>query len=211
MFRTWNFDKERVGSVPFGFTAGRSHANGEDTWQIAVESTAPSAPQVLTQTAACLESGCFQVLVADAHQFDQADIVVHFRQVSSAGQGEAGVVLAAQDTRNFYAVAVNPGTGQLSLYRTRKGETTLLGTGQGSLKKGSWHVLRVQVVNSAHVDHPRLEIYLDGYEVNLPEVEALPGGGQIGLITTGDMVAQFDRFQAIEMITSRPISSPAAY
>ena len=79
------------------------------------------------------------------------------------------------------------------------------------LKKGSWHVLRVQVVNSAHVDHPRLEIYLDGYEAQLPAVEAVQGGGQIGLITTGDMVAQFDRLHVMEMLTSRPLSTPAAY
>lgn len=211
MFQSWNFDKEAVGNIPSGFTAGRNNQQGDEAWRIAVDSTAPSAPQVLTQTSPCLESGCFQVLLVNAHLFDQADIVVHFRQVSSAGQGEAGIVLAARDTQNFSAVAVNPGTGQLSLYGVQNNEAILLGTGQGKLKKGSWHVLRVQVVNSAHVDHPRLEIYLDGYEAQLPPLEALQGGGQIGLITTGDMVAQFDGLQAIEMITSRRLSTPAAY
>ena len=211
MFQTWNFDQDTVGSFPSGFTVGAANQKTLGTWRVAVDSTAPSAPYVLTHDSPCLDPGCFRALLAETTPFEQADIVVHFRRVSSEGQGEAGIVLAAQDVRNFYAVAVNPGTGQLGLYRTRNGETTVLGIGQGSLKKGSWHVLRVQVVNSAHVDHPRLEIYLDGFEVQLPHVEALPGGGLIGLITTGDMVAQFDRFQAIEMITSRPLSSPAAY
>ncbi|MGD9851793.1 MAG: hypothetical protein AB7T38_11035 [Nitrospirales bacterium] len=211
MFRTWNFDQDAVGTVPSGFTVGGSNQQSLDSWKISLEPTAPSAPQVVMQTMPCGEPGCLRVLLVNTHQFEQADIVVHFRQVSSAGQGEAGIVLAAQDTRNFYAVAVHPETGKLGLYRTRNGETTLLGSGQGLLKQDAWHVLRVQVVNSAHVDHPRLEIYLDGYEAQLPPVEALSGGGQIGLITTGDMVAQFDRFQAIEMITSRPLSSPAAY
>jgi hypothetical protein len=211
MFRTWNFDQDVVGSVPSGFTAGPTRESAFDTWRIEADSTAPVTQQMVTQTVPCSERGCFRILLADTHIFDLPDIVVHFRQVSSAGQGEAGIVLAARDTGNFYAVAVNPGTGQLSLYRIQNGEVTLLGTGQGKLKRGSWHVLRVQVVNSAHVDHPRLEIYLDGYEVQMPAVEHLPGGGQIGLITTEDMVAQFDRLQAIEMITSRPISKPAAY
>jgi hypothetical protein len=211
MFRTWNFDQDVVGSVPSGFTAGPGRESAFDTWRIEADSTAPVIQQMVTQTVPCSEKRCFRILLADTHIFDQPDIVVHFRQVSSAGQGEAGIVLAARDTRNFYAVAVNPGTGQLSLYRIQNGEVTLLGTGQGKLKRGSWHVLRVQVVNSAHVDHPRLEIYLDGYEAQMPTIEHLQGGGQIGLITTEDMVAQFDRLQAIEMITSRPISKPAAY
>jgi len=211
MFRTWNFDQDALGSVPSGFTAGPPSNSGFDTWRIEAETTAPAPPHVVTQTSPCLESGCFRALLADAHIFEQADIVVHFRQVSSAGQGEAGIVLAARNTQNFYAVAVTPGTGQLSMYRIQNGEASLLGTGQGKLKKGSWHVLRVQVVNSAHVDHPRLEIYLDGYEAQLTAIEALQGGGQIGLITTGDMVAQFDRLHVMEMLTSRPLSTPAAY
>jgi hypothetical protein len=211
MFRTWNFDQDALGNVPSGFTAGPTGNRAFDTWRIEAETTAPAPPHVVTQTSPCLESGCFRVLLADAHIFEQADIVVHFRQVSSAGQGEAGLLLAARDTQNFYAVAVNPGTGQLSIYRIQNGEASLLGTGQGKLKKGSWHVLRVQVVNSAHVDHPRVEIYLDGYEAQLTAVEALQGGGQIGLITTGDMVAQFDRLHVMEMLTSRPLSTPAAY
>ena len=211
MFRTWNFDQDALGTVPSGFTSGPTSNRTFDSWRIEAEPTAPAPPQVVTQASPCLESGCFRVLLADAHIFEQADIVVHFRQVSSTGQGEAGIVLAARNTQNFYAVAVNPETGQLSMYRIQHGEASLLGTGQGKLKKGSWHVLRVQVVNSAHVDHPRLEIYLDGYEAQLPAVEALQGGGQIGLITTGDMVAQFDRLHVMEMLTSRPLSTPAAY
>ncbi|MBA3612285.1 MAG: hypothetical protein H0W49_05075 [Nitrospirales bacterium] len=211
MFRTWDFDQDTVGSVPSGFTGGTNNQKIFDFWQIAVDSTARSAPQVLTQTSPCLEPGCFRVLLADTTPFEQADIVVNFRQVSSTGQGEAGIVLSAKDNLNFYAVTVNPGTGQLSLYRIKNGKTHLLGTGQGKLKKGSWHVLRVQVVNSAHVDHPRLEVYLDGYEAQLPAVEPLQSGGQIGLITTGELAANFDRFHAIEMITSRPLSKPAAY
>lgn len=211
MLRTWNFDQDVVGSAPSGFTAGPTSERAVDTWRIEADSTAPGTQQMVTQTVPCSEKECFRILLADTHIFDQPDIVVHFRQTSSAGQGEAGIVLAARDTRNFYAVAVNPETGQVSAYRIENGVATLLGTGQGKLKKGSWHVLRVQVVNSAHVDHPRLEIYLDGYEARMPAVEHLQGGGQIGLITIQDMVAQFDRFQAIEMITSRPISKPAAY
>lgn len=211
MLRTWNFDQEMAGHAPSGFTSGPIRNKGFDTWRIQADSTAPAPPHVVSQMSPCLEKGCFRILLDDTYTFDQPDIVVHIRKVSPAGQGEAGIVLSASDMRNFHAVTVNTETGQVSLYHVRNGEAALLGTGQGNLKRGLWHVLRVQVVNSAHVDHPRLEIYLDGYEAKLPAVEPLQNGGRIGLITTGDMVAQFDRLHAMEMITSRPISTPAAY
>ncbi len=52
---------------------------------------------------------------------------------------------------------------------------------------------------------------MDGYETTVMAAEPVKGMGHIGLVTKGDMVAQFDRLGVIEMITSRPLSRPAAY
>ena len=61
-------------------------------------------------------------------------------------------------------------------------------------------------MNSAHVDHARLEIYLDSHEVAMIASEPIQGRGRIGLVTKGDMVAQFDRLGVIEMVTNRTMS-----
>ncbi len=209
--KTWGFDQDTAGGLPSGFSAGSTHEGSIGGWRIEADSKAPSLPHVITQSSPCAGDACFQVLLGARRTHELPDIVVYLRQVSSAGQGEAGIVLAAKDPRNFYAVTVNPTTKQLSIYRLQNGEPTLLGNGEIKTKPGPWHVLRVQTVNSAHVDHPRLEIYVDGHETRVMASEPIQGGGRIGLVTKGDMVAQFDRLRVIEMVTSRPMSKPAAY
>ncbi len=208
---TWGFDQGPVGGLPSGFSAGSTREGSIGGWRIEADLKAPSLPHVITQASPCAGDACFQVLLGARRTHELPDIVVYLHQVSSSDQGEAGIVLAAKDPRNFYAVTMNPTTKQLSIYRIQNGEPTLLGTGEIKIKPGPWHVLRVQTVNSAHVDHPRLEIYVDGYETRVMASEPIQGGGRIGLVTKGDMVAQFDRLRVIEMVTSRPMSKPAAY
>ena len=180
-------------------------------WRIEADSQAPTAPHVVTQKASCPQEDCFQVLLANTGNLALPDIVVSLREVALGKTSEAGIVLAAQDSRNFYAVTVNLNTYQLSTYRVQDGKPTLLGKGLAIPKPGIWHVLRVQVVNSAHVDFPRLELYFDGYEVPMPEVYAIQGKGRIGVLTKGETVAKFDGLRVIEMVANRPLSKPAAY
>lgn len=210
-FKTWNFDQDADGGLPSGFSAGSTHEGSMGGWRIETEPRAPSLPHVVAQESPCEEDACFHVLLGGKPSHALPDIVVYLRQVSSAGQGEAGIVLAAQDPRNFYAVTLNPTNNQLSIYRVRNGQVKLLGSGTVETKPGPWHVLRVEVVNSAHVGHPRLELYVDGREAIVPASEPIQGKGRIGLATKGDMVAQFDRLRVIEMVTNRPMSKPAAY
>lgn len=210
-FKTWSFDQDTVGGLPSGFSTGSTQEGSIGEWRIEANSKAPSPPHVITQASPCAEETCFQVLLRDQQTHELPDIVAYIRKVSTAGQGEAGLVLAAKDPRNFYAVTLNSTSTQLSIYRIQNGKPILLGKGLVNPKQGPWHVLRVQMVNSAHVDHPLLEIYVDGRETTVMASEPIKGRGYVGLATKGDMVAQFDRLGVIEMITSRPMSKPAAY
>lgn len=211
LFQSWNFDQEKIGGLPAGFSAGSTHRQSTGKWHIEADREAPSTPHVMTQTASCPQEDCFQVLLADTGNLGLPDIVVKLREVSPGKGNEAGIVLAAQDHRNFYAVTVNLNSYELRTYRVQDGEPSLLGKGVAKPKSGTWHVLRVQVVNSAHVDFPRLELYFDGYEVPMPEVYAILGKGRIGVLTKGETVAQFDGLGVIEMMANRPLSKPAAY
>ena len=211
LFKAWNFDQEKMGGLPAGFSAGSSQKPSTGEWHIEADQQAPTTPHVMTQTASCPQDDCFQVLLADTDNLGLPDIVVSLREVSPGKGNEAGIVLAAQDHRNFYAVTVNLNSYELSTYRVQDGEPTLLGKGLAKPKPGTWHVLRVQVVNSAHVDFPRLELYFDGYEVPMPEVYAIQGKGRIGVLTKGETLAKFDGLRVIEMMANRPLSKPAAY
>ncbi len=211
LFKTWNFDKEKKGELPSGFSAGSNHSQSTGEWRIEIDQSAPSAPHVMTQMASCPQEDCFQVLLADTGNLGLPDIVVSLQEASPGKMNEAGIVLAAQDHRNFFAVTVNLNSYELNSYRVKDGKSTLIGKGLAKPKPGQWHVLRVQVVNSAHVDFPRLDLYFDGYEVPMPEVYAIEGKGRIGVLTKGETVAKFDGLRVIEMVTNRTYSKPAAY
>ena len=210
-FRTWNFDQDAVGKIPSGFSAGSTQERSVEGWRIETDSQAPSSPNVVTQASSCEGDTCFQVLLGDRSTHELPDIVVYIRKISTMDQGEAGIALAAKDPQNFYAVTLNSTKSRLSIYRVQNGKPLLLGKGAVKLKRGPWHVLRVQMVNSAHVDHPLLEIYVDGRETAVMASEPIKGRGHVGLVTKGNIEAQFDRLGVIEMMTSRPMSKPAAY
>lgn len=108
-------------------------------------------------------------------------------------------------------MTLNLKANELSTYRVQNGKSSLLGKGTAQQKSGAWHVLRVQVVNSGHVDFPRLELYLDGWEVPMSEVYAIEGVGGIDVITKAEMLARFDGLRVIEMVANRPLSKPAAF
>ena len=211
LFKTWNFDQEPIGGLPAGFSAGNNQKESRGKWSIEADPQAPSTPHVIMQTHPCPQEDCFQVLLSDTGNLKLPDIVVSINEVSSGKGGEAGIVLAAQDHLNFYAVTMNLNTNELSTYRVQNGKPSLLGKGPAKPKPGTWHVLRVQVVNSGHVDFPRLELYLDGYEVPMPEVYWIEQMGGIGVITKAEMVARFDGLRVIEMVANRTFSKPAAY
>jgi hypothetical protein len=211
LFKTWNFDQEPIGGLPTGFSAGSNQKESTGKWRIEADPQAPTTPHVMLQSHPCPQEDCFQVLLSDTGNLKLPDIVVSIREISSGEGGEAGIVLAAQDHQNFYAVTMNLNTNELSTYRVQNGKPILLGRGSAQPKSGAWHVLRVQVVNSGHVDFPRLELYLDGYEVPMPEVYAIQGVGGIGVITKAEMIAKFDGLRVIEMVANRTFSKPAAY
>ena len=210
-FKSWNFDKESKGALPTGFVVGSNREGAVGDWKIEVASDAPSPKHILTQSTPCSNDSCFHVLIGEKSTHELPDVVVYLRQVSTGEQGEAGIVLAAKDSRNFNAVMLNPKTKRLSIYGIHDGVPKLLGEGTFKSKPGPWHVLRVVVVNTAHVDHPRLEIYVDGFATFIMASEPIAKQGHVGLVTKSDMVAQFDRFRVMEMITNRPMSKPAAY
>ena len=188
---TWSFDQEPKGQLPDGFAIGSTQEGSKGNWQIATDPQAPSPPQVMAQSSPCANDQCFHVLFEERHQHELPDIVVHLRHVSSAGKGEAGIVLGAIDPRNFYAVTLNSDFSMLRIYRISNGEPTLLGEGEVKVKDGPWHVLRVQMVNSAHVDHPWLEIYVDGYETGVMTSEFIGRKGHVGLVTKGGYGSEF--------------------
>ncbi len=206
----WNFDRERPGQPPAGFTAAALGGGPDAVWTIEADPHAPGPPNVLRQTNACAAPDCWQVLLLNERDFDYVDLAVVLRVVSGGPQSGAGLVLAAKDAENFHAIVVDAAMETLEVLRMRGGQKTILGRQTLKKSKNLWHGLRVEKINTAKLNKPYLEIGFDGTLVLSVTDEALVPG-KIGLVTRGDAVAAFDTLRAMQLFSNAPLSKPPAY
>lgn len=206
----WNFDKDQPNSVPAGFTPMTYGSAEPADWKVQPAGDTSSG-QFVVQTRPCSTADCAQLLVAERVQTTYPDLTVMVQDLSPDGTGEAGVVVAVLDNRNYYAVTLQPSTGLLTTRRVTDGVTTLLGRQTLKLTAQPWHTIRVQRINFIHLDKGRLGVFIDGAQIAAVDDAVLPKEGRVGLITMGATAAKFDQFHLIDLVSNSTFSKPAAY
>ena len=207
-FRTWNFDTDDQGNVPTGFSADTVGGGPSGQWKIVADPEAPSVPHVLTQSAPCAASACFQLLLADGLTYEYLDLTVGLKFNSSSARGAAGIVFGVRDKQNFYAALVDPATDTLELIRVADEHETVLGRAHVKRGKRPWHRLRIQY--NTIISKEYIQTSFDGKLAVSVQVETLVSG-KIGLVTQGQPVSEFDSLHVAPLYSSRPLSPPAAY
>ena len=209
--REWEFDKDSSGAPPAGFTSVPASTNGSGPWRVQVSDAAVTTPNILTHDVSCQSETCISMLSGQPVDFAYPDATVQLMVTEQSADGGAGIAMWERGGPTAYAVVLNPAGKQVKFYRVRNGQVDLLATETVSLVGDSWHSLRVQRVNYAHVSRPRLAAYVDGHQVSITPDEVIPAIDRVGLIVRGRTAANFDSLHLIDMITNRPMSSPAAY
>jgi hypothetical protein len=207
----WNFDTQKPGETPTGFSAGMVGDGQQGQWRIEADPQAPTAPNRLVQATPCpntATAGCLQVLLAEGVTYEFPDLMVRLRMTSDGQHGAGGIVFGAKDVRNFYAAVVDLITDTLELLRVAEGQITVLGHEAVKRKQSVWHLLRVQ--HNTNLSKDYIEINFDGHLVFSTRDKTL-GAGKIGLLTRGDANVGFDSFHAIQLYSQRLLSPPAAY
>jgi hypothetical protein len=206
----WNFDGDRPGETPSGFSIGTIGEGAVGHWTIEADPQAPSSPNRLVQTTPCPTgvAGCLQVLLMEGTTYEYPDLTVRFRLAGEGKEGAGGLVFGARDARNFYAAMVDLATDTLEVIRVLDGQATVLGRQGVKREKSAWHRLRAQHNTILSKDY--VEISFDGLLV-FSTWEKAVGSGKIGLITGGEGILAFDNLNAIQLFSQRPLSPPAAY
>lgn len=207
-FRTWNFDTDDQGKMPTGFSADTVGGGPSGQWKIVADPEAQSVPHVLTQTAPCVASDCFQLLLADGLTYEYLDLTVGLRFNSNSSRGAAGIVFGVRDKQNFYAALVDPATDTLELIRVADEHETVLGRAHVKRGKRPWHRLRIH--HNTIISKEYIQTSFDGTLAVSVQVEAL-AAGQIGLVTQGQPAIGFDSLHVAPLYSQRPLSPPAAY
>src|SRR5688572_15517303 len=94
---TITFDDAKVGELPKGWT-GTNTGKGEAKWAIAADPTAPSAPNVLKQSA----NADYPLAFKDDTKLQDGFVEVKYKAVSGAEDQVGGVVWRAIDANNYY-------------------------------------------------------------------------------------------------------------
>ena len=176
--KIWNFDSEKTGDNPEGFTV----EVGE--WKIMADLTAPSMPNVLAQLAKNSVS-TFNIAFISNTNYQDVDLSVKMKAIAGKEDQGGGLVWRAKDAKNYYIARYNPLEDNYRLYRVEKGRRIQLQDAAISHSEG-WHTLRVTMEG----DH--IQCYYDGKKYLDVKDSTFRERGKIGLWTKGDAQSHFD-------------------
>ena len=192
-----NFDKDKVGESPKGFTTALTGRGKPGVWVVTKDDTAQSKGNVLAQTDSDETGYRFPLCVHDGFTAKDADISVKFKPVSGKKDQAAGIVWRYRDKDNYYIVRANALENNVVLYRVLNGkreDLPLKGEGKTYGKKvkvpsGQWNTLRVTAQGNLFT------VYFNGQQLYQVEDETFKDAGKIGLWTKADSVIHFDELQ----------------
>lgn len=183
MAQTDNFDREKPGDAPTGWTCGVT-GNGKPRWAVEADSSAPSAPNVLRQSGA----GTFPWCIKKGASLADGFVEVKFRSEKGNEDQAGGVVWRWKDGDNYYVARANAMENNVSLYYTEAGRRKTLKYVDAPVPAGIWHTLRVEFIGQ------RISVALNGRTYIEHEDSHISGPGAVGMWTKADSVTAFDDF-----------------
>jgi hypothetical protein len=192
------FDRAAVGTLPPGWTISMTHAGGAPKWEVLVDETAPSRPNVLGQISTDRTAGRFPLAIWNSATLRDGTVTVKFKAISGSVDQGAGLIWRYQDPKNYYIVRANALENNVVLYKVQNGERVALAPkGAVSNAYGVKHRVPKQTWTALSVRFkgPVFTVSLDGETLFSVEDSTFTGFGKTGLWTKSDSVIYFDNFQ----------------
>jgi hypothetical protein len=183
MAETVNFDQDKPGQLPAGWTAGVT-GRGMPRWAVAADPKAPSAPNVLMQSG----SGTFPWCVKQSTSLADGFVEVKFKPISGNEDQAGGVVWRWKDGNNYYVARANALENNVSLYHTSNGRRSTIKYADAPVAANVWHTLRVEFSGM------KIKVALDGKAYIELQDSHISGPGAVGVWTKADSVTSFDDF-----------------
>ncbi len=179
-----NFDNEKTGALPAGWSAGVT-GRGAPKWSVEADGTAPSKPNVLRQSGSGAFPWCVKTDVALADGY----VEVKFKPMAGREDQAGGVVWRWKDGDNYYVARANALENNVSLYYTESGNRRTIKYVDAPVLGNVWHTLRVEFSGK------RIKVALDGKTYIEIDDGHIAGAGAVGVWTKADSVTAFDDFQ----------------
>jgi len=183
---SWNFDTDRVGQPPAGFSFGRTGSGRVGQWVVRAEKAAPSGTNVLAQVDDDSTNYRFPIAVTNEPSLRDLRLSVRCKPVSGKVDQACGLVFRYRDENNYYVTRANALEDNVRFYYVKDGKRVQLASWSGRVSSGSWHELRVDTRGD------QIEIYWDGKKVIDARDTTFRDAGKVGLWTKADSVTYFD-------------------
>ncbi len=177
-----NFDDVQPGAAA-GWTAAVT-GKGESKWTVAKDPTAPSAPNVLKQSA----EGTYPICLRNETKIKDGFVEVKFKTIAGQEDQAGGVIFRAKDKDNYYIARANALEDNVTIYHTTNGKRVSFKNTKTTVTSNEWHTLRVVFVGN------QFTVALDGKQVITATDDQIKDAGQLGLWTKADSVTLFDDF-----------------
>lgn len=180
---TINFDDAKAGAPPPGWKSAVT-GSGSAKWSVEQESSAPSKPNVLKQSAV----GTFPICIYESAKLKDGFVEVKFKPIEGKEDQAGGVIWRVQDSNNYYIARANALEDNVTIYHTIGGKRVAFKSINTKVKSGVWHTLRVGFEGN------KFTVAFDGNEVIEATDQSFPNAGKVGVWTKADSVTLFDDF-----------------
>jgi hypothetical protein len=182
----YNFDSDTPGQLPAKFHTAKTGGGSQEKWGVTADPTAPSKPNVVTQTSTDQTDYRFPLLISDEGSFQDLDLSVKFNAVAGKIDQAGGLVFRLMDPNNYYIVRANALENNYRLYHVVNGRRSQFAGANLKVTSGEWHELRVEAVGN------KITCYYDGSKKIEATDDTFKDAGKVGLWTKADSVTSFD-------------------
>lgn len=152
----YNFDSDPPGQLPSKFHTAKTGGGSPEKWSVQSDSSAPSQPNVVTQTSTDQTDYRFPLLISDEGSFQDVDLSVKFKAISGSVDRAGGLVFRLKDANNYYIVRANALENNYRMYHVVSGRRSQFAGANFKITSGEWHELRVEAVGN------KIAYYYDG-------------------------------------------------
>ncbi len=185
----WNFDDDKVGDSPGGWTAESTNPSGPvGEWSVEIDPSAPSPKRVLSLTKVSNDSSnTFNILWTKKNKFQNGHVAVLMRADDGVEDQGGGLIWRVVDASNYYVTRYNPLEKNLRVYVVKSSvRTTLQSVENLEVETGDWFNIAVKQVGE------KIQVSLNGkLFLNVTDATFLQSGGA-GIWTKADAKSSFD-------------------
>ena len=188
---TVTFDAAKPGFIPPGWSVTSTSTLKAGRWQVQMDKTAPSRPNVFAQLSNHSGKQDYTMALFEKSPCKDGDLSVDMKLVSGKFEQSGGVVWRFQDTANFYFALASADKDSVGIYKKMNNEVSLLAHASvpHQIDDKEWNLLKVSFRG------PRFTLFFGHRKLIDAQDAEMPKSGKTGIWTKADTIAYFDNFR----------------